>query len=55
MQPLLFTLDEGNILMVTPADLEPEVAALGPPATMQPPLPGWRFLLSAAATDVRLW
>ena len=37
-QPLLFTLDEGYLLTATPPDLEHEVAPLGPPVPVQPPL-----------------
>ena len=39
-QPLLFTLDEGYLLMTTPPDLEHGVAPLGPPAPTQLPLLG---------------
>ena len=39
-QPLLLTLDEGYVLMAAPPDLECEVAPLGPPVPMQPPLLG---------------
>ena len=37
-QPLLLTLDEGYLLTATPPDLEHEVAPLGPPVPVQPPL-----------------
>ena len=39
-QPLLFTLDEGYLLIATYPDLEPGVAPLGPPAPAQPLLLG---------------
>ena len=39
-QPLLLTLDEGYLLTAAPPDLERGVALLGPPAPMQPLLPG---------------
>ena len=37
-QPLLLTLDEGYLLTAAPPDLECEIAPLGPPEPMQPPL-----------------
>ena len=39
-QRLLLILDEGYLLTATPSDLERGTAALGPPASMQPPLLG---------------
>ena len=46
VQPLLLTLNEGYLLTATPPDLEHEIAPLGPPVPMQPPL------LPAAAPGV---
>ena len=37
-QPLLFTLDEGYLLIAASPGLERGVAPLGPPAPAQPPL-----------------
>ena len=39
-QPLLFTLDEGYLLTATLPNLQREIAPLGPPAPVQPPLRG---------------
>ena len=39
-QPLLLALDKGYLLSTSPPDLERGVALLGPPAPMQPLLPG---------------
>ena len=39
-QPLLLTLDEGNLLTAAPPDLERGVAPLSPPVSVQPPLLG---------------
>ena len=39
-QPLLLTLDEGYLLTTALLDLEREVAPLGPPVPVQPPLLG---------------
>ena len=39
-QPLLLTLDEGDLLTAAPPDLELGVAPLGPPAPTQSPLLG---------------
>ena len=40
VQLLLLTLDKGYLLTADPPDLECEIAPLGPPAPMQPPLLG---------------
>ena len=40
LQPLLFTLDEGYLLMAAPPDLEHGVALLSPPVPVQPLLLG---------------
>ena len=39
-QPLLLTLDEGYLLTTALPDLHHGMALLGPPAPVQPPLPG---------------
>ena len=40
VQLLLLTLDKGYLITTAPPDLEREVAPLGPPAPVQPPLLG---------------
>ena len=47
VQPLLLTLDEGNLLNAALPDLQRGIAPLGPPVPAQPPLLG--LLLSSAA------
>ena len=39
-QPLLLTLDEGYLLTAALPDLQREIASLGAPAPLQPPLLG---------------
>ena len=45
VQLLLLTLDKGYLLTADPPDLECEIAPLGPPAPMQPPLLGRCLML----------
>ena len=40
VQPLLLTLDEGYLLTATLPDFQREIAPQGPPAPVQPGLPG---------------
>ena len=50
-QPLLLTLDEGCLLTATLPDLQREIAPLGPPTLLQPPLLG--LLLPATASGLQ--